>query len=88
MIAILLEESRDEMNTERGQSQTHINVSQGYTELSVLPVLQGKSVLQIAEKLKHILLSNNISRNDLHRSVMLTVRSCITTLCYLYVCMD
>ena len=40
-MAILLEESRDEAMQERGQSKTHISVSEGYTELDVLPFLQG-----------------------------------------------
>ena len=40
-MAILLEESRDEAVQERGQSKTHINVSEGYTEIECLPILQG-----------------------------------------------
>ena len=41
VMAIILEEGRDEMNEDKGRSQAHINVSEGYTELDVLPILQG-----------------------------------------------
>lgn len=44
VVAILLEESRDEAMQERGQSKTHISVSEGYTELDVLPFLQDRHV--------------------------------------------
>ena len=50
VIAILQEEIRDEMNDERGQRQTHINVSEGYTELGVLPILQGILTLVMLNK--------------------------------------
>lgn len=42
VIAILLEESKEEETGSKGQNQTHINVSEGYTQLDILPILQGK----------------------------------------------
>ncbi|XP_053408789.1 cytoplasmic dynein 2 intermediate chain 1-like isoform X3 [Mercenaria mercenaria] len=45
VIAILLEEGKEEETGSKSQSQTHINVSEGYTRLEVLPILQDRHVI-------------------------------------------
>lgn len=45
VIAMLLEEGKDEEEGAKGRSQTHINVSEGYTELELLNILKGRYVV-------------------------------------------
>jgi len=42
VVAILLEEGKEDEDRGQGRNQTHINVSEGYTQLDLLPLLQGE----------------------------------------------
>ncbi|XP_052805737.1 cytoplasmic dynein 2 intermediate chain 1-like isoform X2 [Mya arenaria] len=45
VIAILLEEGKENESGHQGRSQTHIAVSEGYTQIDLLPILQGRHVV-------------------------------------------
>ncbi|KAL4229411.1 WD repeat-containing protein 60 [Mactra antiquata] len=45
VIAILLEEGKEDESKSTGQSKTDISTSEGYTQLDILPILQGRHVI-------------------------------------------
>jgi len=42
VIAILLEEGKDDLQSGQGHNQSHIAVSEGYTQIDTIPILEGR----------------------------------------------